>query len=56
MLCDWFYIDFFSLSKSWQIERSAQLKAQILDYEDSVKRLTRQVADLKLQLTQTQTG
>ncbi|XP_032448190.1 oral-facial-digital syndrome 1 protein-like isoform X3 [Lynx canadensis] len=37
-----------------EIERSAQLKAQILDYEDSVKRLTRQVADLKLQLTQTQ--
>uniref|UniRef100_A0ABI7W1J6 OFD1 centriole and centriolar satellite protein n=1 Tax=Felis catus TaxID=9685 RepID=A0ABI7W1J6_FELCA len=39
-----------------EIERSAQLKAQILDYEDSVKRLTRQVADLKLQLTQTQTA
>uniref|UniRef100_A0A8C9M6S4 Oral-facial-digital syndrome 1 protein n=1 Tax=Panthera tigris altaica TaxID=74533 RepID=A0A8C9M6S4_PANTA len=39
-----------------EIERSAQLKAQILDYEDSVKRLTREVADLKLQLTQTQTG
>ncbi|GAB5584424.1 oral-facial-digital syndrome 1 protein isoform X4 [Prionailurus iriomotensis] len=39
-----------------EIERSAQLKAQILNYEDSVKRLTRQVADLKLQLTQTQTG
>ncbi|XP_053747895.1 centriole and centriolar satellite protein OFD1-like [Panthera pardus] len=39
-----------------EIERSAQLKAQILDYEDSVKRLTREVADLKLQLTQTQTA
>ncbi|XP_025790433.1 oral-facial-digital syndrome 1 protein [Puma concolor] len=39
-----------------EIERSAQLKAQILDYEDSVKRLRRQVADLKLQLTQTQTA
>ncbi|XP_046956615.1 oral-facial-digital syndrome 1 protein-like isoform X2 [Lynx rufus] len=39
-----------------EIERSAQLKAQILDYEDAVKRLTRQVADLKLQLTQTQTA
>ncbi|XP_043426588.1 LOW QUALITY PROTEIN: oral-facial-digital syndrome 1 protein [Prionailurus bengalensis] len=39
-----------------EIERSAQLKAQILNYEDSVKRLTRQVADLKLQLTQTQTA
>ncbi|XP_030161019.1 oral-facial-digital syndrome 1 protein isoform X3 [Lynx canadensis] len=39
-----------------EIERSAQLKAQILDYEDSIKRLTRQVADLKLQLTQTQTA
>uniref|UniRef100_A0A8C9DCA1 OFD1 centriole and centriolar satellite protein n=1 Tax=Panthera leo TaxID=9689 RepID=A0A8C9DCA1_PANLE len=39
-----------------EIERSAQLKAQILDYEDSVKRLMREVADLKLQLTQTQTA
>uniref|UniRef100_A0A8C0XQI5 Oral-facial-digital syndrome 1 protein n=1 Tax=Castor canadensis TaxID=51338 RepID=A0A8C0XQI5_CASCN len=39
-----------------EIEHSAQLKAQILDYEASVKRLTLQVADLKLQLKQTQTA
>ncbi|XP_048069164.1 centriole and centriolar satellite protein OFD1 isoform X4 [Ursus arctos] len=39
-----------------EIEHSAQLKAQILDYNDSVKRLTVQVADLKLQLKQTQTA
>ncbi|XP_045852529.1 oral-facial-digital syndrome 1 protein-like isoform X4 [Meles meles] len=39
-----------------EIEHSAQLKAQILDYDDSVKRLTIQVADLKLQLKQTQTA
>jgi len=39
-----------------EIEHSAQLKAQILDYSNSVKRLTLQVADLKLQLKQTQTG
>ncbi|XP_032736063.1 oral-facial-digital syndrome 1 protein isoform X3 [Lontra canadensis] len=39
-----------------EIEHSAQLKAQIVDYEDSVKRLTIQVADLKLQLKQTQTA
>ncbi|XP_059242395.1 centriole and centriolar satellite protein OFD1-like isoform X10 [Mustela nigripes] len=39
-----------------EIEHSAQLKAQMLDYDDSVKRLTIQVADLKLQLKQTQTG
>ncbi|XP_073920277.1 centriole and centriolar satellite protein OFD1 isoform X2 [Castor canadensis] len=39
-----------------EIEHSAQLKAQILDYEASVKRLTIQVADLKLQLKQTQTA
>jgi oral-facial-digital syndrome 1 protein len=51
-----FYIDFFFFSESFQIEHSAQLKAQILDYEASVKRLTIQVADLKLQLKQTQTG
>ncbi|XP_036876495.2 centriole and centriolar satellite protein OFD1 isoform X1 [Manis javanica] len=39
-----------------EIEHSAQLKAQILDYDASVKRLTVQVADLKLQLKQTQTA
>ncbi|XP_045393511.1 oral-facial-digital syndrome 1 protein isoform X2 [Lemur catta] len=37
-----------------EIAKSAQLKAQILDYDASVKRLTIQVADLKLQLKQTQ--
>lgn len=54
--CDLSYVHFFSFPKSFQIEHSAQLKAQILDYDDSVKRLTIQVADLKLQLKQTQTG
>lgn len=39
-----------------EIEHSAQLKAQILEYDGSVKRLTVQVADLKLQLKQTQTA
>lgn len=39
-----------------EIEHSAQLKAQILGYKASVKRLTTQVADLKLQLKQTQTA
>ncbi|XP_044943410.1 oral-facial-digital syndrome 1 protein homolog isoform X11 [Mustela putorius furo] len=39
-----------------EIEHSAQLKAQMLDYDGSVKRLTIQVAGLKLQLKQTQTG
>ncbi|XP_014646600.1 PREDICTED: oral-facial-digital syndrome 1 protein isoform X6 [Ceratotherium simum simum] len=39
-----------------EIEHSAQLKAQILDYDASVKRLTTQVSDLKLQLKQTQTA
>ncbi|XP_017364313.1 oral-facial-digital syndrome 1 protein isoform X4 [Cebus imitator] len=38
-----------------EIEHSTQLKAQILGYKASVKRLTTQVADLKLQLKQTQT-
>ncbi|XP_059944252.1 centriole and centriolar satellite protein OFD1-like isoform X2 [Mesoplodon densirostris] len=37
-----------------EIEHSAQLKAQILEYDASVKRLTMQVTDLKLQLKQTQ--
>ncbi|XP_041596291.1 oral-facial-digital syndrome 1 protein [Vulpes lagopus] len=37
-----------------EIEHSAQLKAQIHDYDESVKRLTIQVADLRLQLKQTQ--
>lgn len=54
--CDLFYTDFFSFSKSFQIEHSAQLKAQIRDYDESVNRLTIQVADLRLQLKQTQTG
>ncbi|XP_036768853.2 centriole and centriolar satellite protein OFD1 isoform X1 [Manis pentadactyla] len=39
-----------------EIAHSAQLKAQILDYNASLKRLTVQVADLKLQLKQTQTA
>ncbi|XP_069896956.1 centriole and centriolar satellite protein OFD1 isoform X3 [Dipodomys merriami] len=39
-----------------EIEHSAQLKAQILDYDASVKRLTLQITDLKLQLKQTQTA
>ncbi|XP_036091608.1 oral-facial-digital syndrome 1 protein isoform X2 [Rousettus aegyptiacus] len=39
-----------------EMERSARLKAQVLDYDASVKRLTMQVADLKLQLKQTQTA
>ncbi|XP_010594084.1 centriole and centriolar satellite protein OFD1 isoform X1 [Loxodonta africana] len=39
-----------------EIEHSAQLKAQIIDYDASVKRLTTQIADLKLQLKQTQTA
>ncbi|XP_053772987.1 centriole and centriolar satellite protein OFD1 isoform X2 [Desmodus rotundus] len=38
-----------------EIERSTKLKAQILEYEASVKRLTVQVADLKMQLKQTET-
>lgn len=38
-----------------EIERSTKLKAQILEYEASVKRLTAQVADLKRQLKQTET-
>ncbi|XP_006835758.1 PREDICTED: oral-facial-digital syndrome 1 protein [Chrysochloris asiatica] len=39
-----------------EMAHSAQLKAQLLDYGMSVKRLTTQVADLKLQLKQTQTA
>ncbi|KAL4822618.1 hypothetical protein H8958_008855 [Nasalis larvatus] len=39
-----------------ETEHTAQLKAQILGYKASVKRLTIQVADLKLQLKQTQTA
>ncbi|XP_036029957.1 oral-facial-digital syndrome 1 protein isoform X1 [Onychomys torridus] len=39
-----------------EIKHSAQLKAQILEYDASVKRLTIQVADLKSQLKQTQTA
>lgn len=45
---------FFSVS--FQIEHSAQLTAQLLDYDSSVKRLNHQIADLKLQLKQTQRG
>ncbi|XP_030703998.1 centriole and centriolar satellite protein OFD1 [Globicephala melas] len=37
-----------------EIEHCAQLKARILEYDASVKRLTVQVTDLKLQLKQTQ--
>lgn len=37
-----------------EIEHSAQLTAQLLDYDSSVKRLNHQIADLKLQLKQTQ--
>uniref|UniRef100_A0A8C3XC30 OFD1 centriole and centriolar satellite protein n=1 Tax=Catagonus wagneri TaxID=51154 RepID=A0A8C3XC30_9CETA len=44
-----------ALQKQLQSEM-AQLKAQILDYDASVKRLTMQVTDLKLQLKQTQTA
>ncbi|CAH7478414.1 Ofd1 [Phodopus roborovskii] len=39
-----------------EIEHSTQLKAQILEYDASVKRLTIQVTDLKSQLKQTQTA
>ncbi|KAK1347053.1 hypothetical protein QTO34_000916 [Cnephaeus nilssonii] len=39
-----------------EIEHSAKLKAQILEYDASVKSLNMQVADLKLQLKQTQTA
>ncbi|XP_055477089.1 centriole and centriolar satellite protein OFD1-like [Psammomys obesus] len=39
-----------------EIEHSTRLKAQIVEYDASVKRLTIQVADLKSQLTQTQTA
>lgn len=49
-------IDFFSFSKSFQIERSTKLKAQLMEYEASVKILTVQVDDLKRQLKQTETG
>lgn len=54
--CDLFYVDFFFFSNSLQIEHCAQLKARILEYDASVKRLTVQVTDLKLQLKQTQIG
>uniref|UniRef100_A0A2K5C0J0 OFD1 centriole and centriolar satellite protein n=1 Tax=Aotus nancymaae TaxID=37293 RepID=A0A2K5C0J0_AOTNA len=39
-----------------EIEHSTQLKAQIQGYKASIKRLITQVADLKLQLKQTQTA
>lgn len=53
--CNWFVFTSFSLAL-FQIEHSAQLKARILDYDASVKRLTIHVADLKSQLKETQTG
>ncbi|KAF4027309.1 hypothetical protein G4228_019073 [Cervus hanglu yarkandensis] len=39
-----------------EIEHSTQLKAQVLEYDASVKRLTAQVSILKSQLKQTQTA
>ncbi|KAM8752781.1 centriole and centriolar satellite protein OFD1 [Rhynchonycteris naso] len=53
-----FETDKEALNKQLQseIEQSAKLKAQVLDYDASVKRLTMQVADLKLQLKETQTA
>ncbi|XP_065772288.1 centriole and centriolar satellite protein OFD1 isoform X2 [Muntiacus reevesi] len=39
-----------------EIERSTQLKAQVLEYDASVKRLTAQISILKSQLKQTQTA
>nr|XP_045004637.1 oral-facial-digital syndrome 1 protein homolog [Jaculus jaculus] len=39
-----------------EIEHSTQLKAQVVEYDASVKSLTLQIADLKLQLKQTQTA
>ncbi|KAM9180193.1 centriole and centriolar satellite protein OFD1 isoform 2-T2 [Dugong dugon] len=39
-----------------EIEHSAQLKAQLIDYDATVKRLSTQIADLRLQLKQTQTA
>ncbi|XP_037668644.1 oral-facial-digital syndrome 1 protein-like [Choloepus didactylus] len=39
-----------------EIEHSAQLKAQLLDYAAYVKRLNMQITDVKLQLKQTQTA
>ncbi|XP_071069219.1 centriole and centriolar satellite protein OFD1 isoform X2 [Dasypus novemcinctus] len=39
-----------------EIKRSTELKAQLLDYEACIKRLTMQIADLKLHLKQTQTA
>ena len=39
-----------------EIEHSTKLKAQVLEYETSVKRLTVQVADLTTQLKQTETA
>ncbi|KAM5221085.1 centriole and centriolar satellite protein OFD1 [Ctenodactylus gundi] len=39
-----------------EIKHSSQLKAQLLDYDAAIKRLTLQVADLKLQLNKTQTA
>ncbi|XP_037013362.2 centriole and centriolar satellite protein OFD1 isoform X2 [Artibeus jamaicensis] len=38
-----------------EIERSTKLKARILEYEAAVRRLSVQVADLKMQLKQTET-
>nr|XP_006122866.1 oral-facial-digital syndrome 1 protein isoform X1 [Pelodiscus sinensis] len=38
-----------------EVERCAQLKTQMLDYETTIKKLNVEVEDLKLQLKQTQT-
>ncbi|XP_073211166.1 centriole and centriolar satellite protein OFD1 isoform X6 [Lepidochelys kempii] len=38
-----------------EVERCAQLKIQLLDYETTIRKLNVQVEDLKLQLKQTQT-
>uniref|UniRef100_A0A8C8S3B6 OFD1 centriole and centriolar satellite protein n=1 Tax=Pelusios castaneus TaxID=367368 RepID=A0A8C8S3B6_9SAUR len=38
-----------------EVERCAQLKTQLLDYETTIRKLNVQVEDLKLQLKQTQT-
>nr|XP_044996708.1 oral-facial-digital syndrome 1 protein isoform X3 [Jaculus jaculus] len=50
--------EFEALQKQLQseIKHSTQLKAQVLEYAASVKSLTIQITDLKLQLKQTQTA
>ncbi|XP_043359898.1 oral-facial-digital syndrome 1 protein isoform X12 [Dermochelys coriacea] len=44
-----------SHAKELEVERCAQLKIQLLDYETTIRKLNVQVEDLKLQLKQTQT-